>query len=258
MRFIAVVCFAPLLAAGCMPMQGQGGPSANFAEGTRLSEQVRPAPQAVAATQAPTVLASTFVAPANAPLPPPRPDFEGVTLASRSLGALAKEAEEVENGTAPPIVASDEPEPAKVETAAYAPAPAPPPVAEPATPRMDTAAPAPAPQPKPPGNIRSPGYYAAYDDTIIGCFPEKLRDALNDIATHYGKQVEVTSGMRARGRSHSMHRSCMAADIRVEGVGPRSLAAYARTVDGVNGVGTYRFNDVTHVDIRQERISWRY
>jgi hypothetical protein len=106
--------------------------------------------------------------------------------------------------------------------------------------------------------VSVPGYFAAYENTIISCFPQPLKDALNAISDHYGKPVEVTSGFRDHGRAHSMHRLCMAADIRVAGVAPTMLAAYAKSLEGVNGIGTYRHTSVTHIDIRQEKMAWRY
>ncbi len=101
-------------------------------------------------------------------------------------------------------------------------------------------------------------YYAAYDNTIVSCFPQALREALNTIAEHYRKEVEVTSGLRHNGRRGSYHRKCMAADIRVPGVSPGELASYAKSIDGLNGVGTYRHNNVTHIDVRDYQMSWRY
>ena len=92
----------------------------------------------------------------------------------------------------------------------------------------------------------------------MSCFPPRLREALNTIAEHYGRDVEVTSGHRTNGRRGSYHRKCMAADIRVPGVRPSELAAFAKTIDGVNGVGVYRHTSVTHVDIRDYQMSWRY
>ncbi len=101
-------------------------------------------------------------------------------------------------------------------------------------------------------------YYAAYSNTVIACFPEKLRAALNTIAEHYGKDVEVTSGHRTNGRRGSYHRKCMAADIRVAGVTPAQLATFAKSLEGLNGVGSYHHNDVVHVDVRDYEMSWRY
>ena len=39
---------------------------------------------------------------------------------------------------------------------------------------------------------------------------------------------------------------------------PADLAAYARTVPGLNGVGSYRRVSVTHIDVRDERFAWRW
>jgi hypothetical protein len=101
-------------------------------------------------------------------------------------------------------------------------------------------------------------WVAAYPNVETDCFPIDLRNALDTIADHFGKTVEVTSGYRNRGRRHSLHRSCMAADIRVAGVSPGTVASYAKTVPGINGVGTYHWVSVTHVDTRAERFAWRY
>jgi len=110
------------------------------------------------------------------------------------------------------------------------------------------------------GNKKGGGqrWVAAYPNVETDCFPIDLRNALDTIAKHFGTTVEVTSGYRNRGRRHSLHRSCMAADIRVAGVSPGTVASYAKTVPGINGVGTYHWVSVTHVDTRAERFAWRY
>lgn len=105
---------------------------------------------------------------------------------------------------------------------------------------------------------KGPGFYAAYAYTRVDCFPESLKTALDQIAIHYKKPVEVASGFRPNGRRGSMHRHCMAADIRIEGVEPMALATYAKTVPNINGVGTYRRTDLIHVDVRQEQFAWRH
>lgn len=99
---------------------------------------------------------------------------------------------------------------------------------------------------------------AAYDNVQTDCFPQQLRNALDNIAAHFNDEVLVTSGARAKGRRGSLHRSCKAADIRIVGVSPADLAAYARTVPGLNGVGTYRRVSVTYIDVRDERFAWRW
>ncbi len=98
----------------------------------------------------------------------------------------------------------------------------------------------------------------AYDNVVTDCFPADLRRALNSISEHFNSEVLVTSGARGNGRRRSMHRSCRAADIRIVGVSPGTVARYASTVPGINGVGTYRRVAVTHVDIRENKMAWRY
>ncbi|MDP4594050.1 MAG: D-Ala-D-Ala carboxypeptidase family metallohydrolase, partial [Beijerinckiaceae bacterium] len=66
------------------------------------------------------------------------------------------------------------------------------------------------------------------------------------------------SGHRTRGRRRSMHRFCKAADIRVAGVRPSQLARFARTIPGINGVGTYRRKSIVHIDTRLQEMVWRY
>lgn len=102
------------------------------------------------------------------------------------------------------------------------------------------------------------GWRSAYDHVDTSCFPQTLRRALDRIATHFKSEVLVTSGKRERGRRGSLHRSCKAADIRVAGVAPTEVARFARTIPGINGVGTYRRVAVTHVDVRAERFAWRW
>jgi len=265
MRLAAVFCLAPLALAGCLPEDG----SIAMAVAPVAQPQDKAAQVAtiVDTDDEPEIPASPVRASAFAPIPPKRPDFEGVTPASRALGAVVADAEQVDDqlekqAAAEPSFHDQVRHEAQVRIVALQPGggagqviveqqPRPEAQAAPVQGEAQTSQPA-----TRSGN--GPGYYAAYEDTDMSCFPQTLRIALNTIAAHYGKDVEVTSGKRDHGRAHSMHRYCLAADIRVDGVGPRELADYAKTVDGVNGVGTYRYNTVTHIDIRQDRMAWRY
>jgi len=179
---------------------------------------------------------------ALAPLPPPRPpEFGGVLLASADNDTNIEDLDDEED-EAPPSTGFG---PFKWLASA------------PANPRQAAPAPAVKPSADPSAKSVGPGFYAAYSYTQVGCFPESLKTALNEIAAHYNKPVEVASGHRANGRRGSMHRHCMAADIRIEGVDPMALATYAKTVPGINGVGSYRSTDLIHVDVRQEQFAWR-
>lgn len=98
----------------------------------------------------------------------------------------------------------------------------------------------------------------AYPHVVTHCFSPTLRRALDIIGDHFNSEVQVTSGLRTNGRRRSMHRSCAAADIRVVGVSPGTVARYAANVPGINGIGTYRRVAVTHIDTRINRMAWRY
>ena len=210
----------------------------------------RPADPAVSAaslTTTPAEAATPAASPprgmmAEAPLPPRRPIELGghapVVLASEEAdGETAEDPDEDE-----PISASadNEPAPALADEAHR--------LVASASLLVD----------QPPAKTRGPGYHAAYADTVISCFPKPLSEALNTIAEHFGKPVEVTSGLRTHGRAGSLHRRCMAADIRIAGVAPASIEAYAKTVPNIHGVGSYHRTDLIHVDIRQEDMAWRY
>ena len=87
------------------------------------------------------------------------------------------------------------------------------------------------------------------------CFPAELKRVLADLKVHFGKAPVVTSGHRPRS-GKSQHSRCKAADIRIPGVHPRKVAAYARTIRGVGGVGTYCRKTIVHVDVGPRR-DWK-
>lgn len=99
-----------------------------------------------------------------------------------------------------------------------------------------------------------------------GGFPvepdEDLVGLLEKIRKHFGVPVTVTSGVRCAthnknvgGATSSQHVKGTAADIKVKGVAPKKVVAYAETLlQGTGGIGTY--STFTHVDVRKTKSRW--
>lgn len=243
--------------------------------GFALASFFAPTPQVqvqVVAQAEPELIPGDFVAPENPPLPPPRPDYGDRIPANAIAEAPAAAPAASAIAATAPAMMNTPPAPPAPQTMARAeaaslgayefksagvPLPA-------GGLRADAASFAPATfevagvPARASAGASGQKWRAAYDTVETECFPEELRRALDKIATHFNSEVLVTSGMRERGRRGSLHRSCKAADIRVVGVSPGEVARVARTMPGVNGVGTYRRVAVTHVDVRQERFAWRW
>jgi uncharacterized protein YcbK (DUF882 family) len=89
-----------------------------------------------------------------------------------------------------------------------------------------------------------------------------LVDILQKIRTHFGQPVSISSAYRTPGRNraiggatYSQHLYGLAADIRVKGVSPKTVAAYAeKLMPKKGGIGTYQ--NFVHVDVRSERARW--
>jgi hypothetical protein len=109
---------------------------------------------------------------------------------------------------------------------------------------------------KPPFGLAKPDQRPYSVQTVsvqANCFPQSLRDILAHIAAQTRGNPLVTSGYRAHAsRSGSMHRSCMAADIRVPGVSDRQVIQAAESAPGIGGIGNY-CNGIIHVDIGPKR-----
>jgi hypothetical protein len=227
----------------------------------------------VEVAQAPEVIPGDFVAPENPPLPPARPDFgdrpqttqiaaapEAAPAAAGATTAVSAPAPALTNTPPAQTVARAE----GASLAAYEFRSAGVPMPEGGL-RATNIAFAPAHlELATPGRLgANPGvgpvaqrWRAAYDDVETNCFPETLRRALDQLARHFDSEVLVTSGRRERGRRGSLHRACKAADVRIVGVSPGEVARVAKTIPGINGVGTYRRVAVTHIDVRAERFAW--
>ena len=91
----------------------------------------------------------------------------------------------------------------------------------------------------------------------------ELVELLQKIRDHFGKPVVISSGYRTAkhnkaegGATYSQHLYGMAADIKVTGVKPSAVAAYAETLlPNSGGIGTY--STFTHVDVRATKARWK-
>lgn len=90
-----------------------------------------------------------------------------------------------------------------------------------------------------------------------------LVNILQKIRSHFGKTVTITSAYRTPGRNkavggetYSQHLYGKAADIKVNGISPKKVAAYAETLlKNKGGIGTY--SAFTHIDVRGAKARWK-
>lgn len=90
----------------------------------------------------------------------------------------------------------------------------------------------------------------------------ELVTVLQKIRTHFGASVTITSAYRTPphnkavgGTTYSQHLYGKAADIKVKGVTPKKVAAYAETLlKNKGGIGTY--STFTHIDVRATKSRW--
>lgn len=89
-----------------------------------------------------------------------------------------------------------------------------------------------------------------------------LVNVLQKIRSHFGKSVTITSAYRTPGKNkavggqaYSQHLYGRAADIKVKGVSPKKVAAYAETILKKGGIGTY--STFVHVDVRGTKARWK-
>lgn len=99
-----------------------------------------------------------------------------------------------------------------------------------------------------------------------GCGADRVKQDLVDVLQKMrdiiGKPIAVNSGVRCErhnrnvgGENHSKHLLGEAADIKVEGMTPKQVAAVAKKVLGSRRGGIKVYSTFTHVDVR--RVPWR-
>ena len=99
---------------------------------------------------------------------------------------------------------------------------------------------------------------------------DELVALLQQIRQHFGNPLTITSGYRTPahnkacgGAAYSQQLYGRAADFKIAGVGPDTVAAYAETLlPGRGGIGVYppkagRPNGWVHIDTRPEKSRWR-
>ena len=85
---------------------------------------------------------------------------------------------------------------------------------------------------------------------------------LQKIRNHFAKPVTITSAYRTPGKNkavggttYSQHLYGKAADIKVKGIAPKTVAAYAeRLLPKSGGIGIY--STFTHIDVRSAKSRW--
>lgn len=91
----------------------------------------------------------------------------------------------------------------------------------------------------------------------------ELVTILQKVRTHFGKSVTITSAYRTPGKNkscgggtYSQHLYGRAADVKISGVSPKKVAAYAETLlKNRGGIGTY--STFTHIDVRSTKARWK-
>lgn len=109
------------------------------------------------------------------------------------------------------------------------------------------------------------GLRVARDNVQTACFPADLVAQIRALEQRFGSKAVITSGYRSpdhnrrvNGARRSQHMGCKAADLFIPGADHLAVAAYARSLPGRGGVGTYCHTDAIHVDVGPKRDwNWR-
>lgn len=91
----------------------------------------------------------------------------------------------------------------------------------------------------------------------------ELVEVLQKIRNHFGKAVTITSAYRTPARNkavggekYSQHLYGKAADIKVKGIAPKTVAAYAeKLLLKSGGIGIY--SSFVHIDVRKAKARWQ-
>jgi uncharacterized protein YcbK (DUF882 family) len=80
----------------------------------------------------------------------------------------------------------------------------------------------------------------------------QLLTMLSHVYDHFGqKPLQIVSGFRNQRKESSNHFKGRATDIRIAGVSPKKVQAFAQTLDrGGMGIGIYPRSQFVHIDVR--------
>ena len=104
--------------------------------------------------------------------------------------------------------------------------------------------------------------FACSDGTDTVFISLALVNLLQKIRDHFGKAVIINSAYRTEahnksigGATYSQHKYGLAADIHIDGVTPKEIAAYVETLmPSSGGIGIYK--SFVHVDVRRVKSRW--
>lgn len=104
--------------------------------------------------------------------------------------------------------------------------------------------------------------FACSDGTDTVFISLALVNLLQKIRDHFDKAVIINSAYRTEahnksigGATYSQHKYGLAADIHINGVTPKEIAAYVETLLPSNGgIGIYK--NFCHVDVRRVKSRW--
>lgn len=104
--------------------------------------------------------------------------------------------------------------------------------------------------------------FACLDGTDTIFVSDELVKILQKVRTHFGKSVIINSAYRTEvhnkkvgGSANSQHKYGMAADIRISGVSPKTIATYINTLmPNSGGIGVY--SSFVHIDVRAKKSRW--
>lgn len=104
--------------------------------------------------------------------------------------------------------------------------------------------------------------FACSDGTDTVFISLALVNLLQKIRNHFGKAVIINSAYRTEahnksigGATYSQHKYGLAADIHINGVTPKEIAAYVETLmPSSGGIGIYQ--SFVHVDVRLVKSRW--